>query len=305
MAVPQYVRSTTSTSLPRWSDSAKTSRASNASESPYRITRRFARPAASTTTRDASNAVTATAATTGRLPLCASIPPRLSPNPEIGMSSGSYTRAVTYLDYAATTPMYPEAAAAMRPFQSETFGNPSGAHAAARAATTALEGAREQIAAALGAQPSEIVLTGGGTEADNLAVKGAARAAREAGTGDGVVTTAFEHKGVLAPCDRLARDGFRVTSVPVDRAGIRDLEALEAALDDRTVVVFVMLVNNEVGTIQPPAEVAPLVRARAPRAVLHTDAVQAVPWLDVAEAAAGADLLSVSAHTCGAPHGAG
>src|SRR6266545_7503477 len=144
---------------------------------------------------------------------------------------------MAYLDYAATTPMHPEAAAAMQPFQSETFGNPSGAHAAARAAKTALEEAREQIAAALGAEPSDIVLTGGGTEADNLAVKGAARAAREAGKGDGVVTTAFEHKGVLAPCDRLAREGFRVTRVPVDGAGIVDLERLSEALDASTVVV--------------------------------------------------------------------
>src|SRR6476646_7540829 len=259
MAVPPYVRSTTSTSFPRWSDSAKTSRASNASESPYRITRRFARPAATMTTAAASNAVTATTTTAGRLPCRASIPPRFSPNAEIARPPGSYTSTVAYLDYAATTPMYPEAAAAMRPFQSETFGNPSGAHAAARAAKTALEVAREQIAAALGAQPSEVVLTGGGTEADNLAVKGAARAARDAGAGDGVVTTAFEHKGVLAPSDRLARDGFRVTRVPVDNAGIVDLEALDAALDDRTVVVSVMLVNNEVGTIQPLGDVARLV----------------------------------------------
>jgi cysteine desulfurase len=212
---------------------------------------------------------------------------------------------VAYLDYAATTPMYPEAAAAMRPFQAETFGNPSGAHAAARAAKTALEEAREQIAGALGAEPSEIVLTGGGTEADNLAVKGAARAARDAGNGDGVVTTAFEHKGVLSPCDRLSRDGFRVTRVRVDSDGIVDLDALEAALDDRTVVVSVMLVNNEVGTIQPLADVAGLVRARAPHALLHTDAVQAVPWLDVAEAAAVADLVSVSAHKFGGPKGVG
>ena len=212
---------------------------------------------------------------------------------------------MAYLDYAATTPMYPEAAAAIRPFQSETFGNPSGAHAAARAAKTALEEAREQIASVLGAEPSEIVLTGGGTEADNLAVKGAARAARDAGQGDGVVTTAFEHKGVLAPCDRLARDGFRVMRVRVDSDGIVDLDALEAALDDRTVVVSVMLVNNEVGTIQPLADVARLVRARSPRAVLHTDAVQAVPWLDVAEAASAAELVSVSAHKFGGPKGVG
>ena len=210
-----------------------------------------------------------------------------------------------YFDYAATTPTYPEVAAAMRPFRAETFGNPSGAHAAARAAKTALEEAREQIAAALGAEPSEIVLTGGGTEADNLAVKGAARAARDAGRGDGLVTTAFEHKGVLAPCDRLARDGFRVTRVRADSDGIVDLDELEAALDDRTVIVSVMLVNNEVGTIQPLADVARLVRSRAPGAVLHTDAVQAVPWLDVAEAAADADLVSVSAHKFGGPKGVG
>jgi cysteine desulfurase len=136
-------------------------------------------------------------------------------------------------------------------------------------------------------------------------VKGAARAAREAGAGDGVVTTAFEHKGVLAPCDRLARDGFRVTRAPVDADGIVDLEALEAALDDRTVVVSVMLVNNEVGTIQPFADIARLVRTHAPRAVLHTDAVQAVPWLDVAETAAAADLVSVSGHKFGGPKGFG
>ena len=212
---------------------------------------------------------------------------------------------MVYLDYAATTPMYPEAVSAMLPFQTDTFGNPSGAHAAARAAKTALEEARERIAEALGATPAEVVITGGGTEADNLAVKGAARAARAAGLGDGVVTTAFEHKGVLAPCARLERDGFRVTRVPVDGAGILDLDALEAALDERTVVVSVMLVNNEVGTIQPLDAVAERVRARAPRAVLHTDAVQAVPWLDVAAAAGAADLVSVSAHKFGGPKGVG
>jgi cysteine desulfurase len=212
---------------------------------------------------------------------------------------------MVYLDYAATTPVYPDAIAAMRPFLSDTFGNPSGAHSAARAAKTALEDAREQIAYALGAEPSEIVFTGGGTEADNLAVKGGALAAREAGLGDGVVTTAFEHKGVLAPSDRLAREGFRVTRVPVDGDGIVDLDALTGALDDRTVVVSVMLVNNEVGTIQPLAEIADLVRSRSPRARLHTDAVQAVPWLDVAQATADADLVSVSAHKFGGPKGVG
>jgi cysteine desulfurase len=212
---------------------------------------------------------------------------------------------MAYLDYAATTPMRPEAVAAMQPFLSETFGNPSGGHAAARAAKTALEEAREQVAVSLGAETGEVVLTGGGTEADNLAVKGGALAAREAGLGDGVVTTAFEHKGVLAACDRLEREGFRVGRVAVDRGGVVDLDALAGALDERTVMVSVMLVNNEVGTIQPLDDVAALMRERAPRAALHTDAVQAVPWLDVAAATAAADLVAISAHKFGGPKGVG
>jgi cysteine desulfurase len=214
-------------------------------------------------------------------------------------------RPVTYLDHAATTPMRSEAVAAMTPFLTGTFGNPSGGHAVARAAKTALEEAREEIAALLGARPSELVFTAGGTEADNLAVKGAARAARVAGLGDGVVTTAFEHKGVLASGHRLATEGFRVAEVGVDPTGIVSLDALAAALDERTVVVSVMLVNNEVGTIQPLDAIAALVRERAPHAVLHTDAVQAVPWLDVAAHAAMADLIAISAHKFGGPKGTG
>jgi cysteine desulfurase len=214
-------------------------------------------------------------------------------------------RAAVYLDFAATTPLRPEAIAAMEPFWRGTFGNPSGGHSVARAAKTALEEAREEIAELLGARPAELVFTAGGTEADNLAVKGAARAARAAGGGDSVVTTAFEHKGVLAACDRLAAEGFRTHRVAISPGGVVDLDALAAALDESTVVVSVMLVNNEIGTIQPLADVAELVRRHAPRAVLHTDAVQAVPWLDVAEAAAGADLLAVSAHKFGGPKGTG
>ena len=213
--------------------------------------------------------------------------------------------ATAYLDYAATTPMRPEAIVAMEPFLAGEFGNPSGAHAPARAAKNALEEARERIAAALGAEPAEIIFTGGGTEADNLAVKGAARAARAAGFGDSVVTTTFEHKGVLASCDRLEREGFRIRRATVDSSGIVDLDALESLLDRETVLVSVMLVNNEIGTVQPLDEIAALVAARAPRAVLHTDAVQAVSWIDVAAAGARAGLIAVSAHKFGGPKGVG
>jgi len=212
---------------------------------------------------------------------------------------------VPYLDHAATTPLRPEALEAMLPFLQGSFGNPSGQHAAARAAKTAIEEAREQVAVALGAKPAEVVFTGGGTEADNLAVKGAARSARDRGLGDGVVTTAVEPHAVLHSCDRLGRDGFRVAKVGVDHDGVVDLAALAAALDDRTTVVSVMLANNEVGTVQPLAAVAAVMAERAPRAVLHTDAVQAAAWLDVAASAAGAALVAVSAHKFGGPKGVG
>lgn len=209
-----------------------------------------------------------------------------------------------YLDHAASTPMRPEAVAAMLPFLSDHPGNPSGGHAVARTAKTALEEAREAVAAILGCAPGEVVFTGGGTEADNLAVKGGARARRASGP-DAVVTSAIEHKGVLAAAERLATEGFRVATAGVDPGGVIDLDQLAAVLDERTAVVSVMLVNNEVGTIQPLAEVAALVRSRAPRALLHTDAVQAVPWLDIAPLVADFDLVAISGHKFGGPKGVG
>jgi cysteine desulfurase len=202
--------------------------------------------------------------------------------------------------------MRPEAVEAMEPFLRRSFGNPSGGHAAARSAKTALEAAREEIADLLGAHPAEVVFTGGGTEADNLAVKGAARAAHESADElRSVVTAAFEHKGVLAAADRLEREGFRTVRVGAAASGVVDVDALLAAVDDHTAVVSLMLVNNEVGTIQPLDEVVAAVRERAPRAVVHTDAVQAVPWLDIARAASGADLVAISAHKFGGPKGTG
>jgi len=210
-----------------------------------------------------------------------------------------------YLDHAASTPMRPEAIEAMLPFLSEHPGNPSGSHGAARAAKTALEEARENVAGVLGCGPNEVVFTGGGTEADNLAIKGGARAARRRAALDGVVTTAFEHKGVLAPAHRLEGEGFRVAETAVTADGLVDLDDLARRLDGSTALVSVMAVNNEIGTIQPLAEVGTLVRRLAPQALLHTDAVQAVPWVDVSLLAAGWDFVAISGHKFGGPKGVG
>jgi cysteine desulfurase len=204
-----------------------------------------------------------------------------------------------YLDHAATTPLRPEAVEAMLPFLIGRFGNPSGGHARARDARRALDDARDQMAEALGCGPGEVVFTSGGTEADNQAVHGVLAA--RAGEGRTLaVATAIEHHAVLHPVERA---GGRL--VAVDRSGRVDLDALAGALGPEVAVVSVMLANNESGVVQPLAEVAEVVREQAPGAVLHTDAVQAFLWLDVAALAAPAALVSVSAHKFGGPQGVG
>ena len=205
---------------------------------------------------------------------------------------------VAYFDHAASTPMHPEVIDSMRDFFDDCYANPTGAHRMARDARRATDDARDILAEALGARPAEIVFCGSGTEADNLAVFGAA--AGSAGSGGAVVCSAVEHPAVLRPVEQL---GGRV--VGVDRGGMLDLDALAAALDGDVRLVSVMLANNETGVVWSLEEVAGVMARHAPGALLHTDAVQAFPWLDVATLAAPADLVSVSAHKFGGPKGVG
>ena len=204
-----------------------------------------------------------------------------------------------YLDHAATTPMCPEAVEAMQPFYAAAYANPSGAHRMARDAMRAVNDARDLLAELWGAEPGEIVFCSGATEADNLAVFGVANAAVPSASNH-IVCSAIEHPAVLAPVERLGG-----MTVGVDSLGVIDLDELAEAVDENTVLVSVMLVNNESGVIQPLAEVAEVLAQQAPQAVLHTDAVQAVSWLDVAELARPAQLVSVSAHKFGGPKGVG
>lgn len=208
-----------------------------------------------------------------------------------------------YLDYNATTPLAPEVLEAMLPYLREHFGNPSSGHPYGRRARAAVEQARAQVAALVGARPEEIVFTSGGTEANNLAIRGAAAASRRTG----ILTTTIEHPATAAPCALLERQGWMVTRAGVDETGRVRPEGVAAALGEfapeECALLTVIHANNETGVLQPVAQLAALARARG--VLVHADAAQSVGKVPVAVDALGVDLLSIAGHKLYAPKGVG
>jgi cysteine desulfurase len=210
---------------------------------------------------------------------------------------------VHYLDHAATTPLLPEVKEAMSSVLDDNFGNPASVHAFGRRARAVVEDGRDRVAGSIGASPAEVVFTGGGTEADNLALKGAALKLR--GNGNHIIVTAFEHHAVLDSAQWLAGQGFEVTTLPVAGNGLIEPEEVARAVEASTILVSVMAVNNEIGTIQPLEQIAGAVKAKKPSVLLHTDAVQALGNIPVDVHAWGVDLAAFAAHKLGGPKGTG
>ncbi len=207
-----------------------------------------------------------------------------------------------YLDHSATTAVHPKVVEAMLPYFTEKYGNPSSIYALGREARQAMDRARENVAAALGAKPDEIIFTGGGTESDNLAIKGVAFASRS--RGDHIITSQIEHHAVLHTCEHLEKQfGFKVTYLPVDQHGLVDPAEVERAITDRTILITIMHANNEVGTIEPIAEIGQI--ARDHKIPLHTDAVQSFANIPINVDDLNVDLLTISGHKIYGPKGIG
>lgn len=206
-----------------------------------------------------------------------------------------------YLDYAATTPVAQEVLEAMMPFFSEKFGNASSLHAYGQEARNALENARKKIASFINARPAEIIFTSGGTESNNLAIKGIAFANKD--KGKHIITSKIEHAAVLEPCKWLEKQGFKVTYVPVDPEGLVNPEDVEKAITEETILVSIMHANNEIGTIQPIQEIGKICKKH--KVYFHTDAVQSFGKLEIDVKKMNIDLLSASAHKIYGPKGIG
>jgi cysteine desulfurase len=207
-----------------------------------------------------------------------------------------------YMDNHATTPMDPRVLEAMLPYFTQTFGNAASRnHSFGWSAEEAVERAREQVARLINADPKEIVFTSGATESDNLAIKGVAEMYKE--KGDHIITSVIEHKAVLDTCKRLEKEGFRVTYLPVDDHGIVRMEDLQEAITDQTILISIMHANNEIGTVQPVAEIGRIAHQRG--ILFHTDATQAVGKIPVDVQAMQIDLLSLTAHKMYGPKGCG